>query len=164
VEFNFEEDAIGRIKKLTSYAIDKSPEAFFTSVPLDCSVLTVVESGEAPPLSSWGALRLAGTGADRGVAVGEHVTIIQHPNGELKKIALTANETVNIFDHRLHYMTDTLPGSSGSPVFNDQWKVVAIHRAGGNVVKNARGERFYANEGVLLQNILAVSELHQRLM
>lgn len=30
----------------------------------------------------------------------------------------------------LHYRTDTAPGSSGAPVFNDQWQVVALHRAG----------------------------------
>ena len=28
-----------------------------------------------------------------------------------------------------HYSTDTEAGSSGSPVFNDQWEVVALHHS-----------------------------------
>lgn len=28
------------------------------------------------------------------------------------------------------YLTDTLPHSSGSPVFNSEWEVVALHHAG----------------------------------
>lgn len=30
----------------------------------------------------------------------------------------------------LYSATDTLKGSSGAPVFNDQWYVVALHRRG----------------------------------
>ena len=81
------------------------------------------------------------------------MSIIQHPQGGPKQIAVTANQVVNIFDHRLQYTTDTLPGSSGSPVFNDDWKVVAIHRAGGNLLTNKRGDRRFANEGILLSYI-----------
>ena len=29
----------------------------------------------------------------------------------------------------MHYSADTEPGSSGSPVFNDQWEVIALHHA-----------------------------------
>ncbi len=33
-------------------------------------------------------------------------------------------------DRFLHYQTDTTPGSSGSPVYNDQWELVALHHSG----------------------------------
>jgi len=52
------------------------------------------------------------------------------------RIAITANQVVNVFEHRLQYTTDTLPGSSGSPVFNDAWEVIALHHAGGNMISN----------------------------
>jgi hypothetical protein len=55
--------------------------------------------------------------------------------------------------------TDTLPGSSASPVFNDSWRVVALHHAGGNLVKNARGERLFANEGILMCDVVAALSL-----
>jgi V8-like Glu-specific endopeptidase len=80
--------------------------------------------------------------------------IIQHPQGGPKQIALTANQVVNVYEHRLQYTTDTLPGSSGSPVFNDDWQVIAIHHAGGNLISNSRGDRRFVNQGILLSYIL----------
>ncbi|MCK4472915.1 MAG: trypsin-like peptidase domain-containing protein, partial [Anaerolineae bacterium] len=84
---------------------------------------------------------------------GEHVIIIQHPNGGLKQIVLTANQVVSLWEHRLHYTTDTMPGSSGSPVFNDSWQVIAIHHAGGELQTNAKGDKRFVNEGILMSAI-----------
>ena len=56
--------------------------------------------------------------------------IIQHPSGERKQLALRENQVVDVLDNFLHYRTDTSPGSSGSPVFNDQWEIVALHHSG----------------------------------
>jgi V8-like Glu-specific endopeptidase len=111
----------------------------------------VAPEDSLPPLDSWGKLELS---SDPPPGVGEHVVIIQHPGGGAKQIALTANQVVNLFEHRLQYTTDTLPGSSGSPVFNDAWKVVALHHAGGNLVTNPRGDRMFANQGILMAKIL----------
>jgi len=44
----------------------------------------------------------------------------------------------------LHYRTPTEPGSSGSPVFDDQWQLVALHHA---AVKDA-------NEGIWIQRVV----------
>lgn len=62
----------------------------------------------------------------------EFVTIIQHPSGAHKQIALRENEVVKKEEQRpvLVYRTDTAPGSSGAPCFNDQWQVVALHSRG----------------------------------
>jgi hypothetical protein len=48
-----------------------------------------------------------------------HVSIIQHPSGERKQLALRENQLIDVLEDFLHYRTDTAPGSSGSPVFND---------------------------------------------
>ena len=80
-------------------------------------------------ISEYGYNRLA---ADLGKTVtGEPVFIIQHPNGESKKISLLNNRMM-IRDENssyLYYEADTEPGSSGSPVFNRQWEVVALHHS-----------------------------------
>ncbi|MFF2786291.1 trypsin-like serine peptidase [Streptomyces sp. NPDC058049] len=60
----------------------------------------------------------------------EPVNVIGHPMGRLKEIALRDNALVQRLDDFLHYRTDTEPGNSGSPVFNDQWEVVALHHMG----------------------------------
>ncbi|MCX5262310.1 serine protease [Streptomyces canus] len=64
------------------------------------------------------------------VVVGEPVNIIGHPEGRPKEIAFRSNTVQARLEDFLHYTTDTEPGSSGSPVFNDQWEVVALHHCG----------------------------------
>lgn len=57
------------------------------------------------------------------------VNIIQHPYGGPKKVALRNNLIYDSKFPQVRYFTDTEHGSSGSPVFNDSWQVVALHRA-----------------------------------
>jgi len=56
------------------------------------------------------------------------LNIIQHPNGQPKKIAIRNNLATAAASPELRYFTSTLGGSSGAPVFNDKWRVVGIHR------------------------------------
>jgi len=39
----------------------------------------------------------------------------------------------------MHYRTPTDPGSSGSPVFNAKWEVVALHHAGSPATPRLHG-------------------------
>jgi hypothetical protein len=43
---------------------------------------------------------------------------------------LRGNKVVESLEHFIRYETDTQPGSSGSPVFNDQWQLAALHHSG----------------------------------
>jgi endonuclease G, mitochondrial len=85
--------------------------------------------------------------------VGESVTIVQHPAARRKEVALRENRLVDIPEQVLHYVTDTEPGSSGSPVFNDQWEVVALHHA--SVPDPSPGGSGSLNEGIRISRILA---------
>lgn len=57
----------------------------------------------------------------------------------------------------VQYLTDTLKGSSGSPVFNSDWEVVALPHSGGG---NKPGEPELPkgiksrNEGIFINNII----------
>jgi V8-like Glu-specific endopeptidase len=152
-QFNYEEDLDGRPMELVEYDFDGP--SYRADDALDVCVVTVKPRPSGPPVGQWGALEW-GTGAP---AVGDHVSIIQHPQGGPKQIALTANQVVSIYEHRLLYSTDTLPGSSGSPVFDDAWKVRAVHRGGGNLVIDKSGRRAFANEGVLTSYVLSALAL-----
>lgn len=56
-----------------------------------------------------------------------YVFIIQHPDGGPKMIGLSHNLVRHVDDDVIQYWTDTKAGSSGSPVFNNQWEVVGLH-------------------------------------
>jgi endonuclease G len=79
--------------------------------------------------------------------------ILQFPVGVggLMQVALRYNAIVHVDPKRLYYVTDTEEGSSGSPVFNDDWSVIALHRAG--IVDDAQRPVKNANQGVPLTAI-----------
>jgi len=88
---------------------------------------------------------------------GMNVNIIQHPNALPKIIAVRNNLLTDRTDTRLLYETDTDEGSSGSPVFNDQWDVVALHHYGAPsaapAVGAAAGPTASVNEGIRISAI-----------
>lgn len=69
----------------------------------------------------------------------EALNIIHHPDGDYMQLSIRKNLFVKITPTSIWYETDTAPGSSGSPVFNDQWQVVALHHMGVGK-KNAAGD------------------------
>lgn len=154
LEFNFEVDATGSSKARYKYFLN--PSHFITSKELDFTRVKVDASSNPTPLSEWGYLELA---PDAQPIINDPVNIIQHPNGDDKQIALTSNEVISIWGPRIFYKADTEPGSSGSPVFNQDWKVVALHHAGklmseGGLVINEKGDKASANRGILISHIL----------
>ncbi|KUO07749.1 endonuclease [Streptomyces sp. DSM 15324] len=147
------------------------PQRFFvTDERLDFSLVAVAPRGlRGEALASYG--RLALSEAPGKVVIGESVNIVQHPRGEPKQLALRDNRVVDVLDDFLHYESDTQPGSSGSPVFNDQWEVVALHHSAvprtdeqgrplsvdGTVWQPDMGEArlaWKANEGVRISRVL----------
>ncbi|KAF1042133.1 MAG: hypothetical protein GAK35_02876 [Herbaspirillum frisingense] len=62
--------------------------------------------------------------------IGMNTNIIQHPSGWMKMISVRNNTLTARTEHTLLYETDTEQGSSGSPVFNDDWQLVALHHWG----------------------------------
>lgn len=88
---------------------------------------------------------------------GMALNILQHPEGASMKIAMSSNAIANIFPDTglMQYVTKTSPGSSGSPCFNENWKVVALHHA-------QRATHFGSiREGILLSSIY--QEIRQHL-
>ena len=59
---------------------------------------------------------------------------------------------VNVTSDHVQYLTDTLPGSSGSPVCNEFWEVVALHHYGiaGDVAKGI----LCKNQGIHINRVV----------
>jgi V8-like Glu-specific endopeptidase len=59
----------------------------------------------------------------------ESLHILQHPKGKEMQLASSTDAITGLYGERLQYFTRAWGGSSGSPCFNDEWKVVALHHA-----------------------------------
>lgn len=158
LEFNYELDVQGRARAVTRFAFD--PAAFFLTNGRDDLDYTVIAVGARDTgvgeAADFGFCPLFDS--DDKHKLGEFVNIIQHPSGEYKQVVVRENQIVTRLDTVLHYETDTLGGSSGSPVFNDQWEAVALHHWGGphrqDHDADGRPVRTDVNEGIRISAIV----------
>jgi endonuclease G len=131
IEFDYELDPRNMLVGVTRFALE--PETFFYTNERDDLDFTVIAVGGRvdgnKDLSSFGWCQLSD--AEDKHALGECANIVQHPDGRYKEVVLRENRFVSRLDTVLHYVADTEPGSSGSPVFNNEWQVVALHHWGG---------------------------------
>jgi hypothetical protein len=83
------------------------------------------------------------------------VYLIGHPEGRPLTLSMQDNVILDCEAPLLHYHAPTEPGSSGSPVFNDQWELVALHHAGDKKTRRLHNQpgNYPANEGILLEDI-----------
>lgn len=88
------------------------------------------------------------------VAAKPHVYVIGHPLGGKLAVSINDNLLLDHADPRVHYRAPTDVGSSGSPVFDAEWSLLALHHAGGMHVPTLHGTGTYAaNEGMYFEAI-----------
>jgi endonuclease G len=129
-EFNFRFDVAGRPEP--SHCFRLRPDLFFFNhEALDFALVSVeaVSTDGKAELRDFGFHRLI---AESGKALlNEWMTIVQHPGGARRQFAIRENQCVADTDPDvIWYASDTAQGSSGSPVLNDSFQVVALHHAG----------------------------------
>ncbi len=95
----------------------------------------------------------------------QRVYVIGHPGGRGLSFSLQDNLLLGYDDRLLHYRAPTEGGSSGSPVFNQQWKWIGLHHAGGFGLQklDGKGGTEDANEGIQIRRIaeaIRSSDLH----
>lgn len=130
-EFNYELDVAGKQKETVEFALVVDPPLIAHQALDFCLVLVHETSRDGRRhLAEFAWLPLDPTPGK--AFVGEYLTIIQHPGGERKQVCVRENQLIKYSPHdpTLWYCTDTTAGSSGSPVFNGSWQVVAIHHSG----------------------------------
>jgi V8-like Glu-specific endopeptidase len=156
VQFDYQEAGDGSLGTSTEFGLD--PDGFFlTDSHLDYTLVAVESHAtDGTPLERFGWIKLIETLGK--AMIGELVNIIQHPGGEPKQLALRENKIIDVLDDFLHYQTDTAPGSSGSPVLNDQWELVALHHSG-VPNRNSKGEPL-TQDGRVWRPVLGEHRIH----
>lgn len=166
LRMNYQRDLDGQIDPVFDFEL--IPEKFFvTDTYLDFSIIAVkpFDVQGKTPLSDFGYLKMYEESGK--ITSGEFAAVIQHPDGKPKQTAYFENK-VDFTENPnfITYTTDTLGGSSGSPVFNYEWLVFALHHAGIpsslEEIKNASDDNSIeelsfsreANEGIRVSAIM----------
>lgn len=143
-EFGYELDDRG--KPLTAASFNCQPESIAGSQADDWAVILTEEvlPDNIPVLDIY-------SGASP--EVDAPAFIIQHPGGGRKRVAYARNR-ITYFDERVvQYLSDTQVGSSGSPVFDETGRIIALHHAGGRPQQVAGQLPAKKNEGIRIARI-----------
>lgn len=91
------------------------------------------------------------------IDTGERANIVHHPLGEPKQVSLQDNTVARVDEAVLHYVTDTEAGSSGAPVFTNDWQLIGLHHA--SIKREGSHGPEQVNEGIRLAAIALDVEL-----
>ncbi len=126
VLFDFEDDERGR-QRSPSVFLARPDRFYLANERLDFALVAVDQAPGHP--RRWGSIPLRH--APDAITANSRVSIVQHPAGRRKEVVVNGNRITKVTDLAIHYLADTEGGSSGSPVFNQRWELVALHHAGG---------------------------------
>lgn len=181
--FDFEDDLENKPRAAVAFQLD--PDAFFfTNKEFDFTLVAVKTTAlhTGTSLSDYGFNPLDDSQGK--ITIGEPINIIQHPSGLLKQVVLQENRLLDLPENPpgwLHYESDTMPGSSGAPLFNNRWEMVGLHHSGwpkrdtqGRILTvndqiwtRDMGElaiKWLGNEGARISQILAIVKAEQAAM
>ncbi|HWR32143.1 MAG TPA: DNA/RNA non-specific endonuclease, partial [Chitinophagaceae bacterium] len=131
VQFFYELDTRGNPGQPVSFKLNRE-EFFYAFKELDYCLVAVdtTDVTGTVSLSSIGYIYLDPALGKLGNEGEESLNIIHHPDGDFKQLSIRENLFTKIMPTTIWYESDTAQGSSGSPVFNDQWQVVGLHHMG----------------------------------
>ena len=140
IQFNYREQYDGDLADPDEYICDSA--TFITDKTLDFTLVGLTQQAKPAYLP----LRHADS-----TVRGSHIAIIQHPSGYPLQIAMRDNSLVYDDANTIEYLTNTDYGSSGAPVFNDNWNVIALHS---QRVKDPNSDTWYRNRGTKIEAIV----------
>lgn len=133
--------------RFDAHAIDPIDDlrAVFWSDRTDLDVCILVsdtlDASDLPVLTPTDQLPIAVPGA--------HVYVVGHPGGRSLCLSIRGNELLDQDGVRIHYRAPTEPGSSGSPVFDETWRLIGTHHYGKQQLPRLNGQvgTYGANQG-----------------
>jgi endonuclease G len=140
VEMDYEQNWFGGEKRSQIFVLEP-PRFFLNDRTLDFALVAVApKSDRGVAIEGYGWLPLISSQGKIAITGKDYINIVQHPLGREKEVVLRDNRILDLrtgdegtgadLGPFLHYEADTEKGSSGSPVLNDQWEVIALHHSG----------------------------------
>jgi len=148
IQFNYRLDADDNPAERDDWECDPD-DLFMTNPALDYSIVRLKQKAGKKAGEVWGHVRV---NANARIFNNQRVNIIQHPQGRFQEIAFRDNQVKAVTDRFVQYLTDTDYGTSGSPVFDDHFNVVALHNQ--RVADPSGPGRWYRNQGYRIGPIL----------
>lgn len=157
LQFNYQySDDGSRLLPHETYEMDPA-SLFITNSVLDFTIVAVkprmkTENGNTAQVLAGDEFGYLSLTKNYFYSERQLANVIQHPNGQHKQIAIQENEIVSVHSSVIRYTADTEPGSSGSPVFNNMWRIVALHHSAGDY--DAQQKAWLNNEGIRIDVII----------
>lgn len=145
VDFGFDVDTKGTSLSVVSLAGDTSTIA--ADLADDWGVIRVANMNTDIPMID---LSTAAVPSD-----GDRAFIVQHPDGQQKRLGFVRNMVTAVTMDRIQYLTDTQPGSSGAPVFDERCRLIALHHRGGTPTQKTGKAPLTKNQGVRISRVVA---------
>lgn len=127
--FGYRADKTGKeVSEGTAYRLIADPLVTHSEVTaLDYAVIRLSAPAGADPIDGAAAGTRGWLQALRHTfEMAEPIYLVQHPDAA--DIRVTVGAYVGGDNRSIQYQANSLPGSSGSPCFNANWKLVALHR------------------------------------
>lgn len=130
LQLDYEDHKFGPSMKAQEYSLD--PATFFLrDTDYDVALCAVTDFADiSSPLEvyGWHVVQEREENIDQGTPV----SIIQHPEGRTKALVVHNSHFIDTDKHSTDerycwYTGDTEQGSSGSPVFDLNWRIIALH-------------------------------------
>lgn len=149
---------------------EKTPATDPTTEQLDYALLRLATAAGEDPIGptsdesaetrGWIPLT-SGAGADP--QVDSPVLIVQHPKGAPLSLAMEMNGvlSINANGTRVRYRTNTEGGSSGSPVFDMNWQLIALHHVGDPDFSKFHKPEY--NQGIPIRHVAALLQKRGKL-
>jgi hypothetical protein len=129
----------------TKWLVDQRPPSQYDWNPvlgvagpeeIDCALLRLAEpigdrpvGGDTADLQAQRRAWIDTNATPPSLAAGNQVFLLQHPKGEPLQLAIGTVKEFNASGTRLRYDANSKDGSSGSPCFNADLQLVALHHA-----------------------------------
>ena len=167
IEMDYEQNRFGPAVQSQIFRLE--PQRFFVNDrELDFALVAVAKQSErGASIDEYGWLQLVATQGKIAINENDFVNVIQHPLGREKEVVIRDNRLLDLavansepgqIGPFLHYEADTEKGSSGSPVLNDQWEVVALHHSGVPET-NANGDWLDKDGKVWNEQVQSIAEI-----